>query len=755
MSASLMRHQQFEKRRPIRLIAGILFFVLYGLYLIWRVTIFNADSVILSSLFYAMDFIGFFLGGLLMITAYTGRPDYPEEPTPEGLDVDVFIPTYKEPASIIQKTIEAAVALDYPHKTVVLDDANRPEIKKIAESLGAIYRARGKNIKAKAGNLNFGLTQSSSDFVVVFDADHIPQREALNKLLAFMGDRRVGMVQTPQEYYNIDALQYIDWNKNRTLWHEQSFFYNTIQICNNKYNSLSCVGTGVVYRRKALDEIGGIPDETITEDLHTSLRLQKAGWVTKYINEAVAYGLAAADITEFYTTRKRWFHGNVDAICRENVLFCKELTWRQKVAYLRMGLVCLEGFQQLLMGVIPPIALIFGLQPFEITAFNVLIVMVFPLISHVLLQEFSGGRFWPNTLLSKLLFPIHIVSCAAAFGKEMLWKSSRKIMKARINYKLLAPQITMGIINLAAIFYSIWRLYPDFKRGPLLESFISFLTGDNMRTAFSEINFFEVLGKGYTLDLAIIAGFWALFNVLSIALLVYKSQKKARKSDVDYLFHVEFPFEGLLYGSDKIYAVTKRCASNFLEFSLVGNSSEMSPLPDTFDITLYTPSGNFPIILSKVRKRKKGKYKAAIQWHHGQDKKHFEDSLYSVGWHRRLYHYEGCYKTPLESLMTFLRLEREKRLQTVKPLLLSTKDVSKMSLRFAALKKTAKGSSTYTLMSFMSLNIGDKIEFEEFSKRGIKRRNAHIIKELSKKENLFIEKNLDGTIVRKYTVDIT
>ena len=63
MSASLMRHQQFEKRRPIRLIAGILFFVLYGLYLIWRVTIFNADSVILSSLFYAMDFIGFFLGG--------------------------------------------------------------------------------------------------------------------------------------------------------------------------------------------------------------------------------------------------------------------------------------------------------------------------------------------------------------------------------------------------------------------------------------------------------------------------------------------------------------------------------------------------------------------------------------------------------------------------------------------------------------------------------------------------------------------
>lgn len=754
MSASLMRHQQFEKRRPIRLITGSLFFVLYALYLVWRVTIFNLDSIILSSLFYAMDFIGFFLGTILMVTAYTGRPDYPEDSAPEGLDVDVFVPTYQEPASIIQKTIEAAIAIDYPHKTFVLDDGNRPEIKEIAESLGAIYRARGKNIKAKAGNLNFGLTQSTSEFVVVFDADHIPQREALHKLLAFMGDEKVGMVQTPQEYYNIDALQYIDGKKNRTLWHEQSFFYNTVQVCNNKYNSLSCVGTGVVYRRKALDEIGGIPDTTITEDLHTSLRLQKAGWHTKYISEAVAYGLAAADITEFYTTRKRWSHGNVDAICRENVLFCKELTWRQKIAYLRMGLVCLEGFQQLLMGVIPPIALIFGLQPFEITPLNVLVVMVFPLISHVLLQEFSGGRFWPNTLLSKLLFPIHIVSCAAAFGREMLWKTSRKIVKARINYRLLAPQITMGLINLVAVFYSIWHLYPDFKRGPLLEGFVSILTGDNFRDSFAEINFFEVLGDGYTLDLAIVAGFWALFNVFSIGLLVYKSQKKARKSDVDYLFHVEFPLDFQLPGVDKFYGVTKRCASKFLEFSLVSNGAQREVLPDTFDVTLYTSAGNFPITLSDVRKRKRGRYKAAIHWHHDQDKKHFEDTLYSVGWHRGLYHYEGCYKTPLESLLSFLMLKREKRLQAVKPLLLKPKSVSKMSHRFAALKEPFRGPDTYTLMSFMSLNIGDKIEFEELAKEGVRRREAYVVRELSKKENLFIEKNLDGTIVRQYTVDI-
>jgi len=409
------------------------------------------------------------------------------------------------------------------------------------------------------------------------------------------------------------------------------------------------VGTGVVYRRQALDEIGGIPDTTITEDLHTSLRLQKAGWLTKYISEAVAYGLAAADITEFYTTRKRWSHGNVDAICRENVLFCKELTWRQKIAYLRMGLVCLEGFQQLLMGVIPPIALIFGLQPFEITAFNVLVVMAFPLISHLLLQEFSGGRFWPNALLSKLLFPIHIVSCAAAFGREMLWKSSNKVVKARINYRLLAPQITMGVINLVAIFFAIWLLYPDFERGPLLDGFMNLVTGDNMGESFAEIDFFDVLGEGYTLDLAVVAGFWALFNVMSIGLLVYKSQKKARKSEVDYLFNVAFPLDCQMPGSDKFYAVTKRCSSTFLEFSVVGNSPKMGPLPDAFDVTFYTPSGNFPITLSNVRKRKRERYKAEIHWSTVQDKKNLRIRFIPLGGTGAYIIMKGVIKHPLKA----------------------------------------------------------------------------------------------------------
>lgn len=314
MSISILRHQQFEKRRPIRFFAGVLFILLYAIYLVWRVKIFNLDSIFLSTLFFIMDFIGFFLGTIMIITCYTGQIDQPAHDAIEGLNVDVLIPTFREPARIIKQTVKAALLIDYPHQTIILDDGGRPEIKKIAKDLGAIYYARGDNINAKAGNLNFGLTKSTADFIVVFDADHIPQREALHKLLAFMDDEEVALVQTPQDYYNLDAMQYLDRKKDRTLWGEQSFFYRTGQICNTKYNCSSCVGTGVAYRRKAIEDIGGIPEDTITEDLHTSLKLQKKGWQIKYIGDAVAYGIAAADIEEFNKTRKRWTHGNVDAV---------------------------------------------------------------------------------------------------------------------------------------------------------------------------------------------------------------------------------------------------------------------------------------------------------------------------------------------------------------------------------------------------------------------------------------------------------
>src|SRR5262249_40374004 len=131
-------------------------------------------------------------------------------PAPRDLRVDVFIPTYREPADLVRWTIIAAKNIAYPHETFVLDDGNRPEMKALARELGVRYLAREKNVHAKAGNLNHGLAHSPADFVMVFDADHIPLPHALDVTLGFFRDKRVAMVQTPQDFYNTDAFQYVN-----------------------------------------------------------------------------------------------------------------------------------------------------------------------------------------------------------------------------------------------------------------------------------------------------------------------------------------------------------------------------------------------------------------------------------------------------------------------------------------------------------------------------------------------------------------
>jgi len=727
MSLSLRMHEQFEKRKPFRFVTGLLFIGFYIAYLGWRLTIFNMDSIFLSSMMYSIDVIAFILGIFVIFNAYSGKPDYPKEAAPEGLNVDVFVTTYKEDIDLIKKTVRAALAILYPHRTIILDDGNRQDIKELANSLDITYRARGKNINAKAGNLNYGLTQSTADYIAVFDADHIPQPEALDKLLSLMDDERVGMVQTPQEFYNIDGIQFIDRKKDRSLWNEQTFFYNTMQVCNNKDNCMSGVGTGVIYRRKALDDIGGIPVETVTEDVHTSLQLQKAGWLTRYISEAVAYGVAAADITEFYTTRKRWIHGTFDAVCKENVLFCKELNWRQKVAYIRGGVVCLAGFQKLLMGILPSFSLFFALQPFEITAFNILIVMALPILAHFLLQEFNQSRFWPSNLLSWLLFPIQIVASAAIFGRKMPWKSSLKNFQSRIDYQLLTPQISLAVLNFCAVIFAVWRLYPNYEAGPLLNLFLSPFTS----ATSDQVNFFTVLKEGYTLDLVLVAGFWALFNVVSVFSLIRFIQKKAQASEKEYQFYVEFPLEIKEEDDSMHYAVTRKCSLEKLEFSVVGNTDEMPLLSEKKLATLYTISGPINITLSGF-KRKKEEYIAKVGFYSLKDKERLEDSLYSVSWHRSLYHYQGRFQTSLEKLMSLLSFKKNKKTPDVKPLLLKPENDLGGKKCFAALKRrnSINALNQKVLVSFETLNIGQKINLTAFSTDGANDFDVHILGEI-------------------------
>ncbi|MCW8959132.1 MAG: glycosyltransferase, partial [Gammaproteobacteria bacterium] len=154
-----------------------------------------------SLLIYGAELFGF-MTALLHIFMTWRLKCRVSPPVPEGLRVAVFIPTFDESEDLVRNTLIAALHMDYPHETWLLDDGNRPSMRAQAEELGVRYLARSDNTHAKAGNLNHALAHTDADFIAVFDADHAPQRHFLERTLGYLAaDDKVAFVQTPQDFF--------------------------------------------------------------------------------------------------------------------------------------------------------------------------------------------------------------------------------------------------------------------------------------------------------------------------------------------------------------------------------------------------------------------------------------------------------------------------------------------------------------------------------------------------------------------------
>jgi cellulose synthase (UDP-forming) len=235
---------------------------------------------------------------------------------PESLpSVDVFIPTYNEPFEVLEKTIIAALFLDYPNFRVwVLDDGRRPWLKAFCHEKGAGYITRPDNAHAKAGNINHAVAKTDADFFAVFDADFIPQRNFLSRTMGFFADPRVGIVQVPHAFYNHDPLQ-VNLALRKTLPDDQRLFFESIMPSRDAWDAAFCCGSNSVTRRAALRTVGdALPTRSITEDILLSLTLLRQGYVTRYLCERLAFGLAPESLKAFFVQRQRWARGAVQIL---------------------------------------------------------------------------------------------------------------------------------------------------------------------------------------------------------------------------------------------------------------------------------------------------------------------------------------------------------------------------------------------------------------------------------------------------------
>ncbi|WP_165187146.1 UDP-forming cellulose synthase catalytic subunit [Caulobacter soli] len=266
------------------------------------------------------------------------RPVRPLEGAPATWPkVDVFIPTYNESLEIVQDTVLAAMSMDYPRdrfRVYLLDDGKRPEFRTFAEMAGATYVTRPDNKGAKAGNLNHALERTDAELVCIFDCDHIPTRAFLQMTVGwFQEDARLALLQTPHHFYSPDPVQ-----RNIQTVHdipgEGDLFYGVVQPGNDLWNAAFFCGSCAVLRRSALDQTEGFAHETVTEDAHTALKLQRLGWNTAFLEIRLSAGLATERLALHIGQRIRWARGMTQIFRIDNPLMGKGLTWPQRLCYL-------------------------------------------------------------------------------------------------------------------------------------------------------------------------------------------------------------------------------------------------------------------------------------------------------------------------------------------------------------------------------------------------------------------------------------
>ena len=325
---SLGRHDISRRQWPRQaaiLLAATAAIVYLAYRLIWTMNMASPAAVAFSAVLLAAEFYAGVLLGLYFFQVWR-LVEPPLRRPPPGRTVDVFVTTFNEDVSLLRGTLTACVEMDYPHATYVLDDGARDEVRQLAESLGVRYISRTGREHAKAGNLNNALRQTDGEFVIILDADHVPYRHYITRLIGYFDNPRMGFVQAPHTTYNLDNFIGRWKSAAKDYWEDVRIFFEAVQLGKNRYGVACFCGSAAIFRRKALEEVGLLATETITEDMHTGMRINAAGWKSLAVGEEMVVGLAPGDAATFASQRLRWGEGNMSVFAYDNPLTMKGLT---------------------------------------------------------------------------------------------------------------------------------------------------------------------------------------------------------------------------------------------------------------------------------------------------------------------------------------------------------------------------------------------------------------------------------------------
>ncbi|MGA8135114.1 MAG: UDP-forming cellulose synthase catalytic subunit [Pseudomonas gingeri] len=395
------------------------------------------------------------------------RPILLGEDPAQWPSVDVFITTVNESLEIVKITVFAALRMNWPAdklKVYVLDDGHREEFRLFCESVGAHYLTRDNNLHAKAGNFNAALKVTHGEYIAAFDADHVPSRSFLQISMGwFLKDPKLAMLQTPHVFFSQDPFE-----KNLKTYqqvpNEAELFYGLVQDGNDLWNAAMFCGSCALMRRAPLEAVGGMDETTLTEDAHTSLKLNRAGYNTAYLALPQAAGMATENLSRHINQRVRWARGMTQIFRTDNPMLGRGLTLGQRICYSNAMLHFFYGFPRLVFLTAPLAYLIFGAQIFHAAPLMVAAYAAPHLLLANLTNSRIQGRFrhsywnevYETVLAWYILTPVLMGMLRPKSGHFNVTDKGGDLHHGFFDWKMARPYIVLLVLNIAAVVYGVY-----------------------------------------------------------------------------------------------------------------------------------------------------------------------------------------------------------------------------------------------------------------------------------------------------------
>ena len=386
--------------------------------------------------------------------------------------VAIIIPTLNEDPDMVKDTILKAKSIDYDNFEVVLIDSSkdadiRHKTAIMSHKLNIKYIYRNTLRGYKAGSINDAITDIDNIFkyILILDSDHRLKETVLKDLIPLMeNDSDLTFIQTPQ-YFHVAENDRLGF----AYSFQQHIFYKHIcrGLCVN--GSPYICGTNVIIKLEHLNEIGGMDETCITEDIATSFIFHSKGYKSIYVDKVYAEGLAPPSLSAYYGQQLRWSYGtfqNTKKILNKFIREPKSLKSLQWWEYIVLnGSWYFIGVAIVIWLLYPVLVLLLNMKPLVLGPLNIpFYIFLLMIISQTLTSFWERGYPIKGLILSQALFfslfPVY--TKAFIFGlidKKLKFKVTPKKDVYKIQFIEILPQVSVILLLTVSIIIGIFKVY--------------------------------------------------------------------------------------------------------------------------------------------------------------------------------------------------------------------------------------------------------------------------------------------------------